>query len=149
MQLVKIPSLRTVAIGICVTVVCASAGCNSANRDRASGANAQAASATDAQRVQAIRDKYARAYPDSRVGVVSAALKGEPFVAVGELPGDLRENEAVTFIDTRGQILTTGTIVRVLPDTIHVRYAKPPRNGRAPRPGDVALLRIPQGAGPL
>jgi hypothetical protein len=42
-------------------------------------------------------------------------------------------------------VLTTGTIVRILPDSIHVRYDSPPRSGRTPRRGDV-MVRTPAGA---
>ena len=122
------------------------AGCGDMARDDSS--SPMPASAADAQSVQNIRDKYHRAYPESRVGIVIATLKNEPLVAIGELPApaELRENERVTFLDGRARVLTTGTVVRVLPDQVHVRYDAPPRGGRKPRRGDVAVVRLPANA---
>ena len=131
-----------------MALACACTGCRSTGTSSADGMPPTAA---DAATVQGIRDRYTRAYPESRVGVVIATLPSERLVAVGELPdpAKLRTTEVVTFIDGRGRVLTTGTIVRVLPDSVHVRYARPPRGGRAPARGDVALLRLPPGAAAL
>src|SRR5438067_7516624 len=64
-----------------------------------------------AQQVQAIREAYFRAYPDSRVGVVIATLRDKRLVAVGQVSGaDFREGQTVTFIDAQQRVLTTGTI---------------------------------------
>jgi len=131
------PSVHLVA----ASVVCLAlfAGCAS-NGD--SSKSAMPASAADAQTVQRIRDKYARAYPESRVGVVIAVLKDQPFAAVGDLgsTADFKLNQIVTFVDIHERVLTTGTIVRILPDSIHVRYDPPKRDGRAPRRGDIMVL---------
>ena len=123
------------------------AGCASTNSESSS---AMPASAADAETVARIRDKYNRAYPESRVGVVITTLKDQPFAAVGELPSisDFQLNQVVTFIDRSERLLTTGTVVRILPDSVHVRYDPPPRHGRAPRRGDI-MVRTPFGARPL
>jgi hypothetical protein len=98
--------------------------------------------------VQAIRNAYFRAYPDSRVGVVSAVLrhKNGTFAAVGEVEGrDFHEGEVVTFIDGKQKVLATGTVVRVLPDAVHVLVDRPTGSGREPRAGDL-MVKLPFGA---
>jgi hypothetical protein len=131
---------------VAVLVSLVTCGCSPVNGD-GSSSSAMPASAADAQTVQRIREKYFRAYTESQVGVVIATLQGEPFVAVGELanPASMHENEIVTFLDRSERVLTTGTIVRILPDSIHVRYDAAPRSGRTPRRGDV-MVRTPAGA---
>jgi hypothetical protein len=130
-----------------IAFVLALGGCGPMDRSGTGPGDRMPASAADPQTVQRIRDKYFRAYPESQVGVVIATLDDEPFAAVGELPApsNLRENEVVTFLDRHERVLTTGTIVRILPDSVHVRYDSPPRGGRAPRRGDV-MVRTPFGA---
>src|SRR5688500_1693955 len=96
---------------LCVVVATALlAGC--ARKSGDGSARAMPASAADQQSVQTIRDKYQRAYPESRVGVVIETLRGEPRVAIAELPApsELRQNERVTFLDGRARVLTGGTI---------------------------------------
>jgi hypothetical protein len=132
------PIHRFVAAASIALIVCLS-GCAATNENSNS---AMPASAADAQTVQRIRDKYARAYPESRVGVVIAVLKDEPFAAVGDLPSTsgFQLNQIVTFIDRSERVLTTGTVVRILPDSVHVRYDPPKRGGRGPRRGDIMVL---------
>jgi hypothetical protein len=101
-----------------------------------------------AQEVQAIRNAYFRAYPDSRVGVVTQTLKHPHgyFVAVGDLNGaDFRDGETVTFIDAHQHVLTTGTVARVLSDSVHVLVDRPRASGREPGVGDV-MVKLPFGA---
>jgi hypothetical protein len=99
-----------------------------------------------AEQVQSIREAYNRAYPDSRVGVVIATRKPARLVAVGEVSGnDFREGETVTFIDSKQRVLTTGTVVRVLSDSVHVQYLTPEHGRREPGVGDV-MVRLPFGA---
>jgi hypothetical protein len=135
----KICRLATIVMVIVLVAGCASTGGDSSS--------AMPASAADAATVERIRDKYYRAYPESRVGVVIAVLKDDPFAAVGELPStsDFQLNQVVTFIDRSERVLTTGTVVRILPDSVHVRYDPPPRGGRTPRRGDI-MIRTPFGA---
>ena len=100
------------------------------------------------QQVQEIRNAYFRAYPDSRVGVVIATLKhaNGNFVAVGEVSGsEFRVGETVTFVDAKQRVLTTGTVVRVLPDSVHVALDPPRGGGREPGVGDV-MVKLPFGA---
>ena len=97
---------------------------------------------------QQIREDYFRAYPDSRVGVVTATLKHANgyFVSVGDVPtSDFREGEIITFVDPHRHVLTTGTVVRILPETVHVLVDRPRGDGRMPGVGDVAI-KLPPGA---
>jgi hypothetical protein len=121
-------------------------GCGPMNGDGTEG-DAMPASAADPQAVENIREKYRRAYPESQVGVVVETLDDMPLAAVAELPApaSMRANEVVTFLDRHERVLTTGTIVRILPDSVHVRYDSPPRSGREPRRGDI-MVRTPFGA---
>jgi hypothetical protein len=104
------------------------------------------------QQVQQIRDDYFRAYPDSRVGMVTATLKHQNgyFVSVGDVPTkDFREGEIITFVDPTRHLLTTGTVVRILPDSVHVLVDRPHSGGgRMPGVGDVAI-KLPPGAATL
>lgn len=135
---------------VCILVIAAAAssassligGCRSNRKNAPSPPAPQAA---DAQQIRNIRDKYFRAYVESRVGVVSAARPQDRLVAVGDLDNSgIRENEVVTFLDGNEKILTTGTVVRVLGDSVHVRFDDPPRGGRAPMVGDL-MVRVPPG----
>jgi hypothetical protein len=102
-----------------------------------------------AEAVQTIRDAYFRAYPDSRVGVVTAVRPQNKLVAVGEVNGaDFREGDLVTFIDAHQKVLTTGTVVRVLSDSVHVVYENPSAGGRVPLVGDI-MVKLPFGAATL
>lgn len=133
------PIFRLVASAFFVGFV--AGGCSSTNGGGGPDST-MPASAADQQTVQRIRDKYNRAYPESRVGVIIAVLKDQPFAAVGDLPSTsgFQPNQPVTFIDKNERVLTTGTVVRILNDSVHVRYAPPPRNGRVPRRGDIMVL---------
>ena len=104
--------------------------------------------AASPDQVQAIRNAYFRAYPDSRVGVVTAILhhKNGTFAAVGEVSGnDFREGDVVTFIDSKQKVLATGTVVRVLADSVHVMVDRSTGSGREPRVGDL-MVKLPFGA---
>ena len=101
------------------------------------------------RQVEQIRSDYFRAYPDSRVGVVTATLKHANgyFVSVGDVPtSDFREGEIITFVDPHRHVLTTGTVVRILPESVHVLVDRPRGgDGRMPGVGDVAI-KLPPGA---
>jgi hypothetical protein len=102
-----------------------------------------------AQQERQIREDYFRAYPDSRVGVVTATLKHANgyFVSVGDVPtSDFREGEIITFVNPHKHVLTTGTVVRILPDNVHVLVDRPRGgDGRMPGVGDIAI-KLPPGA---
>ena len=136
------PSKPTL-ISLLLLVAIAVAGC--APKKKPSKPSPQPATP---QQVQEIRNAYFRAYPDSRVGVVIATLKhaNGNFVAVGDVSGsDFRVGETVTFVDAKQRVLTTGTVVRVLPDSVHVVVDPPRGGGREPGVGDV-VVKLPFGA---
>jgi hypothetical protein len=101
--------------------------------------------------VQRIRQETFRAYPDSRVGIVTATIRHANgyFVSVGDVPtGDFREGQIITFVDPQRRVLTTGSVVRILPDSVHVLVDRPRGGGRMPGVGDVAI-KLPPGASTL
>jgi len=131
----------TIAIVSALTV-----GCGPTNKGSTSRIAPEPASSAT---VDQVRLAYARAYPESRVGVVIASRPQDMLVAVGEVKGsDFRENQVVTFIDSDQRVLTTGTVVRTLDDSIHVHYDKPERGTREPRVGDI-MVKTPVGSGTL
>src|SRR2546423_11562431 len=132
------------ALGCFIVLMMASAGCGP-KKPLASKPSPQPATA---QQVQAIREAYNRAYPDSRVGVVNATRKSANgyFVSVGEVSGaDFREGQTVTFVDSRQRVLTTGTVVPLLADQVHVLVDPPKGGSRTPGVGDL-MVKLPFGA---
>ncbi len=77
----------------------------------------------------------------ARVGLVTDADSKSRLVAVSDInPADFAVNQNVSFVDPRESALTSGTIVRILSNSIHVRYDPPTRSGaRAPRQGDIMI----------
>ena len=143
--MIQIPQRTTASLilMILITVAASMAGCAHKKPPPAPPPGA----ATPDQ-VQAIRNAYFRAYPDSRVGVVTATVKHANgyFVAVGDVPtSDFREGEIITFVDPHRRVLTTGTVVRILPNTVHVLVDRPRGDGRMPGVGDIAI-KLPPGA---
>jgi hypothetical protein len=95
------------------------------------------ASETTAAQLQAT---YQRVDPSARVGVVSDADAKLGLVSVtGINTHDFRERDVVTFIDSEQHPLTTGTVVRVVDNMLHVRYDAPGAGGRIPRKGDLMV----------
>jgi hypothetical protein len=81
--------------------------------------------------------------------LVIATRPQDALAAIGEVKGaDFQVNQVVTFIDSNQKVLTTGTVVRILPDSVHVRYVDPDGDGRAPRIGDV-MVKTPYGSATL
>lgn len=102
-----------------------------------------------AQTLQSIRDQYFRVYPESRVGVIIANRPKDRLVAVGDVtPAEFSIGQAVYFLDSRRQVLTTGRIVRIMARWVIAGYDKPPAGARAPARGDV-MVRLPLGVPPL
>lgn len=94
----------------------------------------------DAAIVASARAQLTRADPSAIVGVVMQSLPRERFAAVGDVPVDeFRVGEVVTFIDVEQRQLTHGVVRRITSDTLHVEFEPPPRGGRAPRVGDLAV----------
>jgi hypothetical protein len=101
--------------------------------------------AVSPENASAIRAAYAEHFPGSQVGVVAAALPTDRLVAVGGVDlAQMAEGQIVTFIDARQNPLTTGKVVRVLPDCFHVLFDPPPGGGREPRVGDMMVRLKPE-----
>ncbi len=94
----------------------------------------------DADTFARVRDNLQRLDPTARIGQVSEVTPDDNRAAVGSIvTEDLKEGDIVTFMDGTEKILTTGKIVRVLPDSIHVKYEAPAEGSRAPVVGDLAI----------
>ena len=104
------------------------------------GSRASSSEPARTQRLCEIREVLQQADRDALVGRVVAVLPDLPFAAVGDIPVErFQRGEPITFIDANRKRLTNG-IVRNMSDTrLHVEFDKPPRNGRAPRVGDLAV----------
>src|SRR5437870_3096442 len=95
---------------------------------------------TSMQRLQQMRRVYEASSPDARLGLVIAVNKEVEMIGVGDVNGpDFRPGDIVTFIDTRNRPIGTGTVIRVFPREVHVKYDRPTANGRVPREGDVMV----------
>lgn len=82
--------------------------------------------------------------PTARVGLVVEADPRNSLVAVGDVNvADFRPGQIVSFVDSRENVLTSGTVVRILQHTIHVKYDQPTAGHRAPRQGDI-MIRFKQ-----
>jgi hypothetical protein len=93
-----------------------------------------------AANVAEIRQRYQRRDPQTQVGLVLAANPSVDMVAVGEVdPSQFRPGDIVSFVDTSENPLTSGRVIRVLTDSLHVRYDPPIGSRRAPREGDVMI----------
>jgi hypothetical protein len=78
--------------------------------------------------------------PDAKVGLVTDVLPGENLAQVSDVnTADFKEGDNLVFIDTNQKTLTSGKVVRIVPDAIHVKYDAPPADGRAPKKGDIAV----------
>ncbi len=45
----------------------------------------------------------------------------------------------ITFLDGNQKVLTTGKVIRVLPEAVHVKYEAPATGSRAPVVNDLAV----------
>ncbi len=93
---------------------------------------------------EALRASYARNRPETRTGVVVAVNNEYNMVAVGDInPREFRERQVVSFVDPHDNTLTSGTVLRIVPDKqmLHVKYDRK-AGTRAPREGDI-MVRYP------
>jgi hypothetical protein len=103
----------------------------------------------DVAQVNFIRNQIHRTDPAALVGVVTDTLHKQRLVAVGDVPvGDFRVGQVMIFIDARQQRLTSGVVKRITSNRLHVQYEPPPRDGRAPREGDLAVRFRSAGSSP-
>jgi hypothetical protein len=91
---------------------------------------------------EALRVAYRQQYPNSQLGVVAATINHDhgQFVAVGGVDvSQLAIGQLVTFFDSKQRPLTNGTVVNVLPDSVHVRVDGPALGSRRPQVGDLMI----------
>ncbi len=87
-----------------------------------------------------IRMDIQRTDPNALVGYVTQTLPKERLAAVGQVPvNQFRIGQVLVFIDVRQNRLTTGMVRRITSDELHVQYQPPPKDGREPRVGDLAV----------
>ncbi len=87
-----------------------------------------------------VRADLQRMDPNAHIGQVTEVSPAENRVAVGSIVTDgLKDGDIVTFMDGAEKSIATGKIIRVLPDSIHVKYDAPPVGGRVPVEGDIAI----------
>ena len=94
------------------------------------------------QTIESLRQSYRSYYPNSQVGPVIAVRNENHLAAVDGIPaGSVPEGKTVSFVDSNQRVLTTGRIIRLLPEynRVHVLWDPPPTGGRAPRVGDIML----------
>jgi hypothetical protein len=131
METRNMTSLRLLALVVGLTLL---AGCGPRKLDNPQAYRQAAANVSE------IRERYQRSDAATRVGLVIGANAQSNLVSVGEInPKEFRDGDKVVFVDDRQNALASGTVVRVLQDSIHVRYDSPAAGGRAPHEGDVMV----------
>jgi hypothetical protein len=86
------------------------------------------------------RAEFQQSHPDARVGIVTDVLPDSHLASVGSVNiADFSVGDIVTFLDSNRQTLTLGTVERVNPDTVTVRFSDPLPSGRVPAVGDMAV----------
>ncbi len=85
-----------------------------------------------------LRQTY-QSRPDvAAVGLVSAVLPEQPYLAVGDLPvQDIKPGDVFTFMSADGMITGNGTVEQVKTDSVHVRFE--PEGSHRPGAGDLAI----------
>jgi len=141
-------SARRALLATLLLLTAAGGGC--ASHAKPAGTESTAARhPASPETVQATRQAYYRAYPDSRLGVVIATRPTDRLVAVGDVtPSDFSVGQTVYFLDAKRKVMTTGRIVRILNDSVHAQYVEPSGGHRPPAAGDM-MLRLPIGGTPL
>jgi hypothetical protein len=110
------------------------AGCGPKKLDNPKAYQAAAANVSE------IRERYQRTNSKTRVGLVIGSNADSSLVSVGEInPKEFRVGDKVVFVDSNQNTLASGEVVRILQDSIHVRYDRP-AGGRGPREGDVMVM---------
>jgi hypothetical protein len=111
-----------------------SGGGGCANKSKSQGAKLPPPSAQDAA---AVRERFLRANPQARVGIVAAVAPKTHLAAVGDVPlQDFAIGDVVTFIDAEEHPFNTGTVVNASSQYLHVQYET---DRRAPRVGELAV----------
>jgi len=83
---------------------------------------------------------YRKKHPEALIGRVMAVLPEHKLVSVGEVPVvDFKRGDAVVFLGTSDQKLTSGEVVNIVGERLHVKYEDPPAGGRAPQVRDIVV----------
>lgn len=97
-------------------------------------------------RLAEIRESYARQKPGTIVGQVTAVLREQNLLAVGDVPADrFARGDVVSILDGNEVTLAVGRVVRVddkMQDPVHVKYESR-ADARPPMEGDV-VIRLPR-----
>lgn len=94
----------------------------------------------DENTILRVRDTLQQMDPTALVGQVNEVEPDKNTASVGNIPTtDVKEGDILTFLDGNQKTLTTGKVIRVLPDALHIRYDAPLPEGRPPVVGDLAV----------
>ena len=67
-----------------------------------------------------------------------ATITDPPYTAVSDLPlQEVKEGQTITFVDIQGNPVNNGTVMKVVGDSVHVKYDKAGK--RPPQKGDLAV----------
>src|SRR4051812_6547836 len=94
----------------------------------------------NAKRLDEIRAQFQKENPTAIVGRVADVYQNLAAVGDVNVP-DFREGDVVTFIDSKRKPMTTGKVVRMTANYVHVQFDPPKANGRAPVAGDL-MVRV-------
>jgi len=123
--------LRGTAIGLILAGLVA--GCTTTPKE-------QPIVTADSGTLARVRNDLQRMDPTALVGQVDEVQPDKNTASIGNIPtADIKEGDIVTFLDGNQKALTTGKVIRVLPESLHVRYEAPLTNGRPPVVGDLAV----------
>jgi hypothetical protein len=120
-----------------VTVIASGllAGCQTTQRE-------QAGPPPNDERIRMITASYRQADPNVRLAVVTATLPDAKLAAAtSDSAADFKDDAVVLFIDANEHTIAHGNVVRVVEDSVHIKYEPESleTGGRAPREGDVAV----------
>jgi hypothetical protein len=94
-------------------------------------------------RAMALRQRLLSENPNVQAGIVTAVLPEQRLAAVSDLDvSKFRPGLVVTFVDSQGNPLVAGEVVRTTSDSVHIKYHEPAADRRAPQKGDLAV-RVP------
>jgi hypothetical protein len=83
---------------------------------------------------------YRRKHPEALIGRVMAVLPEHRLVSVGDVSVvDFKRGDTVVFLGASDQQLTTGEVVNIVKERIHVKYNDPSSGGRAPQVRDLVV----------
>lgn len=87
-----------------------------------------------------VRQRVRHVASDALIGEVVAVMPESHLVAIGDIPvQNFRKGDILMFLGGDNTPIGAGTVVNVLPDTLHVQYEEPQVGGRSPALGDLAV----------